>query len=102
VVVREVNKEGKVVDPDAPQQQPTASPSPDSGGRRKAEEKDGVFVVDKGQVHFRAVKTGIVGETEIEILEGLKESDEIVTGSYRTLRTLKDEAFVKVETKKEK
>jgi HlyD family secretion protein len=102
VVVREVNKEGKVVEPDAPQQQPSAPPSPDSSGRRKAEEKDGVFVVDKGQARFRTVKTGIVGETDIEILEGLKEGDEIVSGSYRTLRTLKDEAFVKVETKKEK
>jgi HlyD family secretion protein len=101
VVVREVNKQGKVVDPNAPQAE--ASPSPDAGGaRRKAEEKDGVFVVEKGQARFRPVKTGIVGETEIEILEGLKEGDEIVTGSYRTLRTLKDEALVKVDAKKEK
>lgn len=102
VVVREVNKEGKVVDPDAPQQQPSASPSPESGGRRKAEEKDGVFVVEKGQARFRPVKTGIVGETDIEVLDGLKDGEEIVTGSYRTLRTLKDEALVKVETKKER
>ena len=41
---------------------------------------------------FKPVKTGIMGETEIEMLDGLKEGDEIVTGSYRTLRTLKDEA----------
>ena len=100
VVVREV-KDGKVVDPGAPQ--PDATPSADANApRRKAEEKEGVFVVNASKAHFRPVRTGIVGETEIEILEGLKEGDEIVSGSYRTLRTLKDEANVKVDAKKEK
>lgn len=100
VVVREV-KDGKVVDPGAPQ--PDATPSADANApRRKAEEKEGVFVVNASKAHFRTVRTGIVGETEIEILEGLEEGDEIVSGSYRTLRTLKDEANVKVESRKEK
>jgi HlyD family secretion protein len=51
-------------------------------------------------VRFKPVKTGILGETEIEVLEGLGEGDEIVTGSYRTLRTLKDKAKIKVDKKK--
>ncbi len=59
-------------------------------------------MVNGGQVAFRPVKTGIIGETEIEVAEGLKEGDEIVTGSYKTLRTLKDEAKIKPEVKKEK
>jgi HlyD family secretion protein len=59
-----------------------------------------VFVVVSGKAMFRPVKTGIIGETEIEIGDGLKEGEEIVTGSYKTLRTLKDEAKVKVEVKK--
>ena len=102
VVVREVNKEGKVVDPGAVQAS-DAAPAPDSGqGRRKTEEKDGVFLVQNGKVAFKPVKTGIVGETEIEILDGLVEGAEIVTGSYKTLRTLKDQANVKLETKKDK
>ena len=45
-----------------------------------------------GEAPFRPVKTGIMGETDIEIIDGLKEGDEIVTGSYKTLRTLKDKA----------
>ena len=57
---------------------------PRRGSRRapaeKGEEKEGVFVVNGGQVAFRPVKTGIIGETEIEVAEGLKEGDEIVTG----------------------
>ncbi len=100
VVVREVNKEGKVVDPGAVQAS-DASPAPEAGaGRKKAEEKDGVFVLSNNKVTFKPVKTGIVGETEIEIKEGLGGGEEIVTGSYKTLRTLKDQATVKVEVKK--
>jgi HlyD family secretion protein len=68
----------------------------------KGEEKDGVFVVNNGQAHFRPVKTGILGETEIEILDGLKEGDEVVVGSYKTLRTLKDAAKVKPDARKER
>jgi HlyD family secretion protein len=95
IVVREVNKEGKVVDPTALQ-----ASEADPGVRIKGEEREGVFVVNGGQVTFRPVKTGIIGETEIEVSEGLKEGDEIVTGSYKTLRTLKDQAKIKVDTKK--
>ena len=101
VVVREVNKEGKVVDPGAVQAS-DAAPAPDPAqGRRKSQEKDGVFLLSNGKVSFKPVKTGIVGETEIEIVEGLAEGAEIVTGSYKTLRTLKDQANVKLETKKQ-
>ena len=101
VVVREVDKEGKVVDPDA---------VGEGGGERqgntvtqvaraKGEEKDGVFVVEKEKAVFKPVKTGIMGETDIEITEGLQEGQEIVSGSYKTLRTLKDQARIKAEKK---
>jgi len=128
VVVRELDKEGKVVDPDAVSE---AGPAREGNtvtqvGREKGEEKEGVFVVEKekavsriGQIVqvlqmgwvfvgekekavFRPVKTGIMGEADIEITEGLQEGQEIVTGSYKTLRTLKDEARIKVETKRKR
>jgi HlyD family secretion protein len=35
--------------------------------------------------------------TDIEVVSGLQEGDEIVTGSYKTLRTLKPAARVKVD-----
>jgi HlyD family secretion protein len=104
VVVREVNREGKVVDPDA-----MASGGAEREGntvaqanRVKGEEKDGVFLVQGDKAVFKTVKTGIMGETDIEITEGITEGQEIVTGSYRTLRNLKDEARIKVETKGKK
>ena len=37
------------------------------------------------------------GATDIEVLTGLKDSDEIVTGSYKVIRTLRNEAKVKVD-----
>ena len=96
VVVREINKQGKVMDPAAVQAaEPDQAAPPEKG-----QEKEGVFVVEGGKASFRPVKTGIIGETEIEIGDGLKEGDEIVTGSYKTLRTLKDQAKIKVEVKK--
>ncbi|MEJ2077299.1 MAG: efflux RND transporter periplasmic adaptor subunit [Acidobacteriota bacterium] len=60
-------------------------------------EFEGVFLVSNGKAVFTPVKTGIVGETQIEILSGLEEGQKIVTGSYKTLRTLSDGDGVKVE-----
>jgi len=104
VVVREVNKEGKVVDPDAMGGGGTEREGNTvaQAAREKGVEKDGVFLVSGDKAVFKPVKTGIMGETDIEITEGLAEGQEIVTGSYRTLRNLKDEARIKVETKGKK
>jgi HlyD family secretion protein len=101
VVVREVDDKGKVVDPNALQAS-SGEPSPGPIKQKKNEEKEGVFLVKNGLAEFHPVKTGIMGETEIEVMEGVGEGVEIVTGSYRTLRTLKDQAHIKVETKKER
>ena len=74
-------------------------------GDKKKEEIQGVFVVgaDK-KAKFVKVETGITGTTDIEVVSGLKDGDEIVTGSYKVLRTLRNGAGVKkekVEAKKE-
>ena len=49
---------------------------------------------------FRPVKTGITGESEIEITSNLKEGEEVVSGSFQTLRTIKDGDRVKVDNTK--
>jgi len=99
VVVRQVDKQGKVVDPGAVSAD--AAPGETLVSKRDLEEKEGVFVVAQDEAAFRPVKTGILGEADIEIADGLKEAEEIVTGSYKTLRTLKDKAKVKIEKDKE-
>jgi HlyD family secretion protein len=101
VVVREVNPQGKVIDPSAVQAS-NDDPAADVKQAKKGEEKEGVFIVKNGMAEFHPIKTGIMGETELEVTEGLSEGVEIVSGSYRTLRTLKDQAHIKVEQKKER
>ncbi len=44
---------------------------------------------------FVPVTTGVTGSTEIEVLGGLKEGDEIVIGRYKILRGLKSGTIVK-------
>ncbi len=73
-----------------------AKPLP-PGADPKKEEIQGVFVVRKGRVQFVQVDTGITGVTDIEVKSGLKDGDEIVTGSYKALRSLKPGDRVKVD-----
>ena len=59
----------------------------------------GVFVVEGGKAQFRKVETGITGATDIEVLSGLNEGDQIVTGTYQVIRTIANDAQVKVDNK---
>ncbi len=52
------------------------------------DEVEGVFVLDGETVSFRPVITGIADEAYIEILEGLEEGEEVVSGPYKELREL--------------
>lgn len=60
------------------------------------EEIQGVFVLRNKKAEFIPVETGITGTTEIEVTKGLQDGDEIITGSYKVLRTLRNGASVKV------
>jgi HlyD family secretion protein len=61
------------------------------------EELEGVFLRDGERAKFRPVKLGIKGEAEVEVVEGLAEGEELVTGSYKVLRTLKEWDLIEVE-----
>ncbi len=70
----------------------------DSEKKRKAEMKEAVFVVKDGVAKLAPVKTGISDDTYIEILSGLEEGDEIVSGSYKAISSLlKDGSKVKAK-----
>ncbi|MBI1745876.1 MAG: efflux RND transporter periplasmic adaptor subunit [Acidobacteria bacterium] len=74
------------------------SASKDKDKKIKKKEFEGVFAINKdNSAQFRPVKTGIKGETEIEMLKGLSEGEEIITGSYKTLRTIEDGTPVKID-----
>ena len=85
-----------------PEPTPTAVPAkeekkdPLEGAKKK--EVEGVFVVKKdGTVEFRKIKTGITAELKVEVLEGLAEGEEIVTGPFKALRSLKIGDKVKID-----
>jgi HlyD family secretion protein len=61
------------------------------------EEVQGVFVVRDKTAVFVPVETGITGVSDIEVTKGLTEGDEIITGSYAALRTLRPSATIKVD-----
>jgi HlyD family secretion protein len=76
-----------------------------SGPNSAAAAQQGVFVIEKDshgrqRARFIPVKTGITGATDIEVLSGLTEGQEVVTGPYKTLRILKDGALLKRDTQK--
>jgi HlyD family secretion protein len=71
--------------------------SPQLSAAKAKEELQGVFVIRNKKAVFVPVETGILGTTEAEVTTGLKEGDEIITGSYKVLRTLKNGATVKVD-----
>lgn len=71
---------------------------PVANTNKKKEEVQGVFVVlPTKKVEFRQLETGLTGTTDIEVKNGLKDGEEIVTGSYKVLRTLRNGANVKVD-----
>ena len=74
-----------------------ADGSASSSTLEKNPEIQGVFVVRDKRAQFVPVTTGITGVTDIEVLNGLQEGDQIITGSYKALRTLKPDARVKVD-----
>ena len=65
--------------------------------KAKKEELQGVFVINGEKAVFRKVETGITGATDIEVLSGLQEGDQIVTGTYQVIRTIRNETAVKVD-----
>lgn len=74
-----------------------AATKPDAEIDPAKDEIQGVFVVRDRKAIFVQVQTGISGVTDIEVASGLKQGDQIITGSYKALRTLKPGAAVKVD-----
>lgn len=69
---------------------------------QKEEKEEIIFVYSDGKVYKTKVKPGIQDKDNIEILEGLKENDEIVVSPYNAInKTLKDSMVVRKVDEKE-
>jgi HlyD family secretion protein len=76
---------------------PQKDASKDGSKDKDKQEIQGVFILRNHKAEFVPVDTGIAGTTDIEVIKGLQEGDEIVTGSYKVLRTLRPGSSVKVD-----
>jgi len=69
---------------------------------KSKEEVQGVFVIRHKKAEFVPVDTGISGTTDIEVTKGVQAGDEVITGSYKVLRTLKPGTSVKIDNSEPK
>jgi HlyD family secretion protein len=69
-----------------------------AAGRIKTQ--TGVYALRKGKAEFVPVQLGLSGELMVEVSGGLSRAEEIITGPFKTLRTLKDGDRVKIEKEK--
>lgn len=66
--------------------------------KKEVKVKEVVFVVDNGVAKTMSVKRGIADDSHVEILEGLEEGKEVVSGSFKAIsRELEDGSKVKVD-----
>lgn len=88
------------------EKKPEAAPSPTIQGN-SAEISDkpkmikGVYILDGNKTKFVEIETGITGESDIQIIAGLSEGQEVITGPSRILNILKEDTVVKRQVKKE-
>jgi HlyD family secretion protein len=68
-------------------------------GQGKQKEYHGVFLMGADHLaHFRVVRTGIVGDMQIEVLDGLKEGDAVIAGPPESMRQIDEWSWVRPET----
>ncbi len=93
-----VDESGNLIRPEKDNKKDEKKDSP-SADEAKVEKKEfeGVFKIVDGEALFTPVETGIISETLIEITSGLEAEEEIISGSFKVLRTLKDNDPVKKE-----
>jgi HlyD family secretion protein len=82
----------------APGSVQAAAPAKEVASKSKKDDGlQGVFVIRNKKAMFVPVTTGITGTTDVEVIDGLKPGDEVITGSYKVLRTLRPGSSVKID-----
>jgi HlyD family secretion protein len=92
-----IRQRGDLENKDSKDKSSVQAASPQLTPAQAKEEIQGVFIIRDKKAEFVPVETGITGTTDIEVTKGLKQGDEIVTGSYKVLRTLRNGAAIKVD-----
>jgi HlyD family secretion protein len=98
----EVDAAGAYVPPPEPVEGEADKPLTAAERQRRKEQK-GVFVRRDGRARFVPCEFGVIGETmDVEVKSGLKEGDEVISGPFQALRTLKEWDRVDLDDKRGK
>jgi HlyD family secretion protein len=101
ITMREVvlDETGRYVPPAPDQAPPGGNLASADAPARRPQEMQGVFLYKDGiWAVFQPVKTGIIGEMDIEVIEGLTAGDQVVVGPLKALRSLKEREKVTPDT----
>ncbi len=65
-------------------------------------DEEGVYLAENGKSRFVPVKTGLLGDLNVEVLEGLKGNETLITGPFKALREMKGGEQVRKDRAKKK
>jgi HlyD family secretion protein len=76
--------------------EPVASAAELKPGQTR-KETEGVFAMRNGRAEFVPIKMGIAGDKYFEVLSGLNQGDQVITGPYNSVRGMVDGDLVRVD-----
>ena len=91
LLVRDLSSDanGNIIDPEnRPQEYGVGDDG--AGAPERVEEHEGVFVLQDGRAHFVPIEVGIAGERHFEVIVGVVEDAEIITGPFEVIRRLQE------------
>jgi len=101
MTVREliVDKDGQIVKEELPAgaPRPAVMTTPELKAGQSRKEFEGVFMIKDGKAAFEPVKVGIAGDKYFEVLSGLEDGDDVITGPFASVRSLREGDPVKVD-----
>ena len=92
-----VDEQGNLIRAKEEEEKKDGKTTPEENPEQEKKEFEGVYKIVDGKAQFVPVETGIISGTLIEITSGLQADEEIISGSFKVLRTLKDHDPVKKE-----
>jgi HlyD family secretion protein len=69
--------------------------SPTARAQQRAQEIEGVFVMDGGKAKWVPVEVGIAGDRYFEVVKGLRGGETVISGTYQVIRELESDAEVR-------
>ncbi|MFY9826284.1 MAG: efflux RND transporter periplasmic adaptor subunit [Thermoanaerobaculia bacterium] len=63
-------------------------------------DQEGVYLMEGGKARFQPLKTGLIGDLAIEVVNGLRGGETVISGPFKALRTINPDDPVKLEEPK--